>query len=275
MPKRYVLCNSGVLFVMIMLTAIAVVIAGSSAKEKKDDTDNTTASKAEVLSIDQIKELGQKEPIGLLKYAIENYEKNIQDYTGIFHKQEQIHGKLGKKQIIQFKFKDSPYSLLMSWKKNPAGADKLLYVEGKYDGEIIVHPTGLMKWMKSVRRDPAGKEALRSSQNPCYWFGSYRTMKRMLQTYELAAKQGELKADFLGEMTVDGRPCLLMERITPQKQGYSYARLKWAFDPEYLVPTWLKAWDWKGNLYFEYTLKDLKYNVGLTDKEFTPEANGL
>lgn len=227
------------------------------------------------VSMERIKEMAVNDHIGLLKLAIAHYEENVDDYIGTFHKQERIGGKLGKKQLIDFKFKDKPYSLLMIWKKNPGPTDKLLYVEGQNDGYMIVHPTGLMSWKKSVRRDPEGKEALKASLKSCHWFGSYRTMKRMLEVYESAKSSGDLKAIFLKETTVDGRPCLLMERITPDKKNYLYRRLVWALDVEYLVPVYLTALDWDGNLYFEYSLENLIYNVGLSDKKFTAKANNL
>lgn len=227
------------------------------------------------VSLVQIKEMAVNDHIALLKLAIANFEMNVNDYTGTLIKQERIDGKLSKKQVIDFKFKDKPYSLLMTWKKNPGPADKLLYVEGQNNGDMVVHPTGLMSWIKSVRRDPAGKEALKSSLKPCYWFGSYRTMKKMLDIYESARTRGDLKINFLDEMTVDRRPCLLMERITPDKKNYPYGRLVWALDMEYLVPVYLMAFDWRGNLHYEYTLENLSYNVGLSNDKFTPRANGL
>ena len=97
----------------------------------------------------------------------------------------------------------------------------------------------------------------------------------MLEVYESAKSRGDLKANYLEETTVDGRPCVLMERITPDKKNYPYGRLVWALDVEYLVPVYLMALDWGGNLHYEYSLENLIYNVGLIDKKFTPKANNL
>lgn len=227
------------------------------------------------VSMERIRQMAVNDHIGLLKLAIANYEEIVDDYIGTLHKQERIGGKLGRKQLIDFKFKDKPYSLLMIWKKNPGQTDKLLYVEGQNDGDMIVHPTGLMSGIKTVRRDPVGKEALKESLKPCHSFGSYRTMESMLEIYEFAKSRGDLIARFLEETTVDGRPCLLMERITPDKKEYPYERLVWALDIEYLVPVYLMALDWGGNLYFEYSFESLIYNVGLSDKKFTAKANDL
>jgi Protein of unknown function (DUF1571) len=275
MYKKDVLCKVSVLCAVAMLAVFVCVRSGFFADEKKSDRGDRQDSKEGPLWPENIRDLAVNDHIGLLKHAIKTYEEEVVDYTGTFGKQERIGGKLGDKQIISFKFKQKPYSLLMKWKQNPGAADKLLYVEGQHDGDMIIHPTGLMSWIKSVRRDPAGKEALKGSLNPCYKFGFYRTMKSILEAYEKAKERGDLTANFLGETTVDKRPCLLLERLFPEKKIYPYARLVMAIDMEYLVPVHLKASDWKGNLYFDYLFEDLRFNAGLGEESFTPKANGL
>ena len=66
-----------------------------------------------------------------------------------------------------------------------------------------------------------------------------------------------------------------MERVLPAKKEYPYARLVLDFDVEYLVPTAVTSYDWQGKMLGSYTYKDVKFNNGLADKEFTSKANGL
>ena len=275
MCTKGVLRKVSVLCVLGTLSVFFCVWGGLFADETESGRGDGQDSKEKPLSAEQLKELAVNDHIGLLKYAIKTYEEWVVDYTGTFRKQERLGGELGDRQIIAFKFKQEPYSLLMKWKQNPGGADKLLYVEGQHDGDMIIHPTGLLSWIKSVRRDPAGKAALKGSLNPCYKFGFYRTMKSILEAYKKAKERGDLTANFLGETTVDKRPCLLMERLFPEKKIYRYERLVMAIDLEYLVPVHLEASDWQGNLYFVYLFEDLRFNVGLGEESFTPKANGL
>lgn len=270
-----VLRKVSLLCVPAALSLFFCVWGGLFASETVSGRGDGRDSKEKPLSVEQIKELAVNDHIGLLKHAIKRYEEWIVDYTGTFVKQERIGGKLGDRQVIAFKFKEKPYSLLMKWKKNPGAADKLLYVEGQHDGDMIIHPTGLMSWLTSVRRDPAGKAALKGNLNPCYKFGFYRTMKSIVEAYEKAKERGDLTTNFLGETTVDERPCLLMERLFPRKKIYPCARLVMAIDLEYLVPVHIEASDLQGNLCFEYVFEDLRFNVGLGGESFTPKANGL
>ena len=84
-----------------------------------------------------------------------------------------------------------------------------------------------------------------------------------------------MRTGYLGRTKVDSRVCISMERVLPAKKEYPYARLVMEFDVEYLVPTAISCYDWRGRLLSRYVYKDLKFNIGLTSSRFTPKANKL
>ncbi len=228
-----------------------------------------------IISEEKLIELSKHDHITLLKLAIERYEKSIEDYTGTFYKQERLRGKLGKEQTIAFKFKEKPYSIYMEWKKNSGSADKLLYVKDQNNNKMIVHPTGLLSWLRSVKRDPGGKDARKSSLYTCDQFGFYNSMKRGLKDYELAKKAGDLKIKYIGLTKVHGRKCIAFERILPKKKDYSTARLIINLDIEYMLPVALERYDWDNRLIFRNSFRDLKFNTGLKIEDFKPSVYGL
>ena len=227
------------------------------------------------ISQEKLIELAKHDHLTLLKLAIQRYEENIKDYVGTFCKQERLRGKLGKEQTIAFKFKEKPYSLYMEWKKNSSTADKLLYVKAQNNNKMIVHPTGLLSWLRSVKRDPGGKDARKSSLYTCDQFGFYNSMKRGLKDYELAKKAGDLKIKYIGLTKVHGRKCIALERILPKKKDYSTARLTIKLDIEYLLPVALERYDWDNKLIFQNSFRDLKFNTGLKIEDFKPAVCGL
>jgi hypothetical protein len=227
------------------------------------------------ISEEKLIELAKYDHIAVLKLAIEKYEGSIDDYTGVFCKQERLKGKLGKEQTIAFKFKEKPYSIYMEWKKNCGSADKLLYVRSQNDGKMIVHPTGLLSWLGSVSCDPGGKDARKSSVYTCDEFGFYNSMKRGLKDYELANKSGDLEIKYIGLTEVHGRKCIALERVLPKKKGYNTARLVIKLDIEYLLPVALERYDWDGNLIFQGSFRDLEFNTGLKIEDFQPAVCGL
>jgi len=213
--------------------------------------------------------------IALLKYALEHHKQNVHDYAGTFYKIERIGRNLTKKQVIDFKFRKEPFSLFMQWKKNPIATDRLLYVEKNKNSKMIVHPTGWLRWIKSVRRDPNGKYVYESNLYPPYAFGFMRMMKRALKIYERAEKNGDLKTKYLGKSFVEGRPCIAVEAKLPEKKNYPFASCTVRFDAKYLLPIEVKTFDWAGELRSHYLFDELCFNVGLTDEDFKPELNGL
>ena len=255
------------LFIALIVT-ISVVSVGFS--QNNEDF-------AEINLREKCIELAQNDHISLLKVAIANYDKNIRDYTGKFHKQERIRNKLGKKQVISFKFKEKPFSVAMNWDKNAGSANRLLFVEGSNDNLMLVHPTGIMSWIKSVKLDPRGKDALKSNLRPCDLFGFRRNMVETLKIYERTLKNGDLTFKTQGIEIVDGCKYVTLERILPDKpeEKYPAARLLLRFDLDKLIPVGLKSFDWDGNLISEYGFSDLKFNVGLKNADFSPKTNKL
>ncbi|MFC1783257.1 DUF1571 domain-containing protein [Planctomycetota bacterium] len=228
-----------------------------------------------IVNPDRITELAKTDHIALLKWSLEAYQIRVIDYTTTFNKQERIKGKLKKTEQISVMFKDIPFSVFMNWQKNAGSANKLLYVEGSNNNKMIVHPTGLFSWIKSVKKDPCGKDAQKASRRTCDQFGFRRSMKSLLEVYELAQKRGDLKIIYRGPTTIDGRPCIAMERILPPDKGYPAARMIMEFDQEYLLPVSITHYDWQNNLLGRYVFLNLKFNNGLTNARFLPKAHGM
>jgi hypothetical protein len=258
-------------WLLFLIALVAAGLAGTSRCQAENVGAADDVNEAERSII----KLAESDPVGLLQLVLKNYDAKIKDYTGTFYKTERLRGKLGKEQVIQFKFKDKPFSVFMKWEKNAGGADKLLYVKGQNDNQMVVHPTGLLWWIRSVRRDPNGPDAMKATLNPCTAFGVANMTRRMLKVYEEAKKTGDLTTKYLGLSKVDGRKCVKMERLLPAKKEYPHARIIVQIDLGYLVPVALECYDWDGKLVSRYMYTDLKFNVGLKEKDFTPKANGL
>ena len=241
-------------------------IAEITAAQMQNDFDNHAA---------HIVKLAETDHVALLTLALENYQRRVQAFTGTFHKQERINGKLKPVETIAVQFKEQPFSLLMQWRENAGPIDKLLYVEGSNDDQMIVHPAGLFSWIKSVKRDPIGSEARKSSRRTCNQFGFRRTMTDMIKVYEQAQAAGDLQMVSLGRTSWQGRDCVTFERHLPPKDQYPCARMVVEFDLEYLLPVAVASYDWRGDLLARYTYSELDFNTTLTGAAFSPAANGL
>jgi len=225
-----------------------------------------------IVEPNRIEDLAKTDHIALLKWSMETYQKRVRDYTGTFLKQERIKGKLKKTEQIAIMFKEKPFSIFMKWEENAGSGDRMLFVEGSNDNQMLVHPTGLWAWIKSVKRDPHGADAKKAALRTCDQFGFYRSMKSLVELYETAQKRGDLKIRSLGKTRIGGRPCIALEPILPNNKKYPYPRTVVEIDIEYLLPVSVTMYDGQNQLIGRYVFNNLKFNNGLTNAQFTPKA---
>lgn len=225
-------------------------------------------------SAKRLTQLAKTDQIELLEWSMALYDQNIRDYTAVLHKQERINGKLIEPQQIAFWFKEEPYSLLMKWEKNAVSIDKLLYVEGRADGNMYVHPTGPWSWIKSVKRKPRCKEALKGSLKTADEFGFYRNMLYLHEVLNKAQNSGSLKTSFLGQGNVHGRETIAVESVFTGK-NCKYSKIIMHFGKESILPLALAFYDKNGKLISSYSFSDLKLNPGLKEEVFCKDNNKM
>ena len=216
------------------------------------------------------------EHVEALNYCLNHYKGRYQDYTCTLIKQERLRGELGKVQTVAVKFRDKPFSVAMKWVKNPPLGDRVLYIEGEYGGNMLVRPRGLIgKLVGTVMREPDGKDARKNSLRTVDKFGFERSLQSLLKYYEAGKVAGELGKAYGGEGEVAGRRAAVLVRYLTDDPKYpSYKTLAY-IDLEYLVPICVEGFDSKDNLICRYVFTDIKFNVGLTDEDFTPQANDM
>ena len=227
---------------------------------------------SEVVS-ETVDRLARTDHIALLNYCLKNYQGRYRDYTCTFVKQERVHGVLGNEQTTNVKFLDQPYSVVMTWTQNAPIGDKVLYVEGKYNNQMLVRPKGILRnLVGTVMRKPDSPEAMNSTLRPVSMFGFERSIESLLDVYRQAKEHGDLKEAFGGYGKVEGRDVVIMARYLPPKGDYPAHVTRVYLDVEYLVPVIVEGVDWDGKAVCRYLYKDLKFNVGLTPDDFRPEA---
>src|SRR5207249_4250876 len=126
----------------------------------------------------QMDALAGKDAIAFLRYCLRREEREVEGYSMTFQKQERIEGKLEKKELIDVFFREKPHSVLMKWKEGARLAQKVLYVEGENNSMVIVKPNGIGAFLKSVERDPEGKDARKSGRYTLKEFGLKLALRR-------------------------------------------------------------------------------------------------
>lgn len=232
--------------------------------------------------LDKARALAASSHVALLEFCLKNYREKIHDYSCTFIKQEKIGGVVGKEQEIQVLFKESPFSVLMTWVRNAPQGDRVLFVEGKYNGKMLVRPASafLRKLAPTVSRAVDGDDVLRTTLKPVNCFGIERAAKSLIEVYEQARAAGDLREEVGQDADVLGRKCLVLVRYLPDKSDYPAYKTLVYIDQEYFLPIMIEGFGWNNSptdtdFVCRYLYKDLKFNRGLTDQDFLPERNDL
>jgi len=226
--------------------------------------------------IRRLEQLAAEDHLRLLALALENYRDSYQDYTCTFIKQERINGQLRPAETVEVKYLEKPFCVSMRWMENAPIAERILYVNGKHGGQMLVQPKGLLgKLVGTVKRSPDSADVRANTLRPVTAFGFRRMMESLREVYKLAADRREGSFRFNGYQQVAGRRALRLERVLPPENDYPAATTLWYLDVEYLVPLALESYDWDGRLICQYVFKDVRFNVGLTEDDFSPEANDM
>ncbi len=259
-------------FCLIHAFLAAVIIVGCVKPPEKIKTTGTDEAPAELVK------LARTDHVALLEKCLANYRRNYQDFKCTFVKQERVGGVLKEPQWIDVKFLGKPFSVAMKWTKNAPLANRLIYVEGKYDGMMLVRPkSGLIRALlgEAVLRTPDGPDAMKNTRRPVTMFGFERGLDSLLEVYRKAKLAGDLKQSYEGTAEIDGRRTIVLKRYLPDGKGYPAKTTIVYIDLEYLVPTGIEGFGWKDEFTSRYVYRDVRFNVGLTEKDFLPASNGM
>ena len=293
--------NRGVrILVGLLLAGLLIVHVTQSVATGPSQTstvaiiDETQIVTSEPDRLQKICDLAQTDHLALLELCRKEMDKGRYDqYTATFIKQEQIRGQLGPEQHIKARFMAAPFSVAMTWVKNPPTGNALVYVKGKFpdkDGrsQMIVQPTSefLRRLVGgAVPRLPDGPDAMRNTLRPCTEFGFRNSLESLIRVYKEARKNGESNEQwgYRDEKTgqdvkfaeVDGRKCVVLVRTLPRREGYPAKKTLVFIDLDYLLPVRVIGYDWNDKFYCNYEYRDVNFSAELTPENFTPEANGI
>lgn len=272
------------LWVGLMLVGLCVALyihepPGSIAPAPRPGV-ATAAPQAATSDAAALDSLAVTDHIALLQRCLDNYQRKYADYTCTFTKQERIGGVLGKEQEVRVRFRGSPFSAAMNWVRNPPMGDRVLYVAGRNNNEMQVRPASLLLQMlipEGVSRKPDGAEAMKVTLRAVNMFGFECAMKSLLEVYRAAKRNGDLQEEFGGYCTLDGQDTLVLVRyLTSWRKDYPAYKTVTYVNVKHMVPVMIEAYDWgAGDFLCRYTYSDVKFNVGLTEADFTPESIGL
>jgi len=209
-----------------------------------------------------------REMLTLLDEMDSSYSK-VNDYVGVFHKQERIDGKLNERETALFKFQ-KPFKVYMKFIDGPSTGTEALYAEGSYENKLLVRQKGILD-LKTFSLDPKGSLAMCRRRHPVTELGFGFLLSELRRNIEPAIRSGELEIMRLTDETFNGRPATVVEGKCFSHGGRKYysARFIMHIDKELLLPVGDVFYDGNDEMFEDYVFTDVKLNVGLTATDFS------
>jgi len=186
------------------------------------------------------------EPV--LRWAREGLDdvEKIEDYSAKIAKRERLDGELGEKQYMFIKVRHRPFSVYLYF-LGPAKlkGQEVVYIEGKNDGKMWAHGTGLQRVVGTVSIKPDGVLGMQGQRYPLTEIGVLNMIRRLVDVAEDDVKYGECEVDYFKEVKLNERLCTCIQVVHPTaRRNFLFHVARVYVDDEYNLPARYASYDW-------------------------------
>jgi outer membrane lipoprotein-sorting protein len=204
-------------------------------------------------------------PDEIVSRVVTAYEK-IDDYVCRFSQKELVNGKIREDKNLILKFK-KPQHIYLRWTEGKDKGNEAIYVEGKNKNKLIVHLSGLWKFI-TVSLDPNNSRAMKNRRHPITDAGIGYVVKLMAENYSRAKNDKDCVISRAEDAEVSGRKAIMFNATFPQDKGYYNHMITIWIDRELSLPVKIVVHGKNKELLEEYVFDDIKIGTGLKDKDF-------
>jgi hypothetical protein len=219
------------------------------------------------------------QPLNWLLEARRNFTA-VKDYTCTLSKRENVNGALSDEHIIEAKFRTQPFSVYMRWlAPGKFYNQEAAFVLGRNNNKMRVHSKGLIKGAVGfVSVDLNDHRVMEQSRHTIYEAGIGNLIEQAVK-YVQAEKEAGTGQARITEVMLDNRRCLRVEIVqTQRRQQFEFYRTVLYLDKDSKIPIRAENYDWPragappalaaGALTEQLSFTNLRWNLGLTDREF-------
>jgi hypothetical protein len=197
---------------------------------------------------------------------------NVNDYTGLLVKREYTGGKDTGYQYIEFKFREEPLGIYLKFLK-PASLQNREVVYNERDG-LIVKRGGRRNATMTLAIATDSPLATEGNRYLITDMGLRTLSARLLERIKVEANIPDTEIKVYDEAKVDGRSVRFYRMIHNKKSSVEQCYIaEIAVDKELHIPIYYKALGYgvgdEPVVLEEYSFRNIKLNVGLTDKDFS------
>ena len=210
------------------------------------------------------------------KSSLKSVEK-IEGYEAAFFKKEMV-GRRLVQHSMQIKHRAKPFSVYLRFHR-PYDGREAIYVEGKHQGKLLVHETGLVGLVGTISLLPTSSHALSESLHPITSAGMLNLVKSIIEQWEFEKNYGEVEVQTYPNATLgkgDGKmDCFVIESKHPRpRRQFNFHLTRLYIDKKTNFPVRVEQYGFptrrgvSAPLIGEYTFTHIKTNVNLKDIDF-------
>ena len=171
----------------------------------------------------------------------------------------------------------NPHSLKLEWVGERAKGRKVIYVAGANDGKVLVQTGGLSgriltRFKKTLRFDLTSAIVRSQGRNTPDVAGYNNLVTQMVTVYDQANEAGQVRVTGLPPTERDGRKLrcfeVILDVVPPDVDA---SKMTVWFDLDAQLPVHTVLYDGGGRMVEDYDWRNIEFDVGLTDADFTFE----
>ena len=199
--------------------------------------------------------------------------QKVEDYEAAFNKREWIDGKLVV-QSMTIKLRHQPFSVYLHF-SSPDKGREVIYNDGRNDGKLQVHLTGLKSLIGTVSLSPTDDDVMEENRYPVTMIGISNMVAKVIEQWEADVKHGDIDVKYYPNAKLGNLECKVIQTSHPkQRPGVEFQMTRLYIDRNTNLPIRVEQFGFPEEpgqeppLIEEYTYSNVRANIGLRDIDF-------
>jgi hypothetical protein len=217
--------------------------------------------------------------------AQQRIDTSVHDYTCMLVKRERVEGRVGPYQFLLAKIRHEqkngdqvvvPFSVFLRFlKPERMEGREVIFVQNGDQGDLIARRGGRRSPNVTVQLAPDSPMAMDGNRYPISEIGFQNLTRRVIEVLEQERQYNDGIIEIFPNATVDDRKCTHFRLTHHQpRPDLTYHMAEMSVDDELAIPVYFRSFDFpvnegeKPRLLEEYSYRQVKMNVGLTETDF-------
>lgn len=197
----------------------------------------------------------------------------IPAYEATFTKRELVSNRMIAQQM-KMKFRREPFSVYFYFLGDQKGRE-VIYVDGRNNGQILVHETGIASFAGTLRLAPTDTLAMNENRYPITQVGIENFLLVLREQWMQEAKYGETEVTYYRNAKLGGMTCrrIVVTHPRPRRQFRFHKTVLW-IDDETGIAVRLQQFGFPvrsgvpAPIVEDYAYTDLRTDVRISDRDF-------